>query len=66
MVGKTATLELDPGQVELITAAETGGTLSLSLRSIADTDAVVTVREQRQSGTVRIFRSGRSQVVTTQ
>ncbi len=66
VVGKTATLELDPGQVELITAAETSGTLSLSLRSIADTDAVVTAREQRQSGTVRIVRSGRSQVVTTQ
>ena len=66
VVGKTATLELDPGQVELITAAETAGTLSLSLRSIADTDAVVTVREERQSGTVKIFRSGRSQVVTTQ
>ena len=66
VVGKTATLELNPGQVELVTAAETTGTLSLSLRSIADTDAVVTAREQRQSGTVRIFRSGRSQVVTTQ
>jgi pilus assembly protein CpaB len=66
VVGKTATLELDPAQVELITSAEAGGTLSLSLRSIADTDEVVTAREQRQSGTVRIFRSGRSQVVTTQ
>ena len=66
VVGKTATLELDPVQVELITAAETAGTLSLSLRSIADTDAVVTVREERQSGTVKIFRSGRGQVVTTQ
>src|SRR5688500_18519134 len=66
VVGKTATLELDPGQVELITAAETAGSLSLALRSIADTDAVVTVREERQSGTVKIFRSGRGQVVTTQ
>lgn len=66
VVGKTATLELDPAQVELITAAEASGTLSLSLRSIVDTDAVVTAREPRQSGTVRIIRSGRSQVVTTQ
>ena len=66
VVGKTATLELDPVQVELITAAEASGTLSLSLRSMADTDELVTVREQRQSGTVRIFRSGRSQTVTTQ
>ena len=67
VVGKTATLELDPAQVELVTAAEMAGTLSLALRSIADTDEVVTAREQeRQSGTVRIFRSGRSQIVTTQ
>ena len=66
VVGKTATLELEPAQVELITAAEASGTLSLSLRSIADTDEVVSAREQKQSGTVRIFRGGRSQIVTTQ
>jgi pilus assembly protein CpaB len=40
VVGKTATLELDPRQVELITAAETAGTLSLSLRSFADVGEV--------------------------
>lgn len=67
VVGKTATLELDPAQVELVTAAEVAGTLSLSLRSIADTDELATTaRERRQSNTVRIFRSGRSQIVTTQ
>ena len=66
VVGKTATLELEPTQVELVTAAEASGTLSLSLRSIADTDEVVSAREERQSGTVRIFRGGRSQVLTTQ
>ena len=66
VVGKTATLELDPAQVELITAAEQSGTLSLSLRSMADTDEVATVRQDRQSSTVRIIRSGRSQTVTTQ
>jgi pilus assembly protein CpaB len=65
VVGKTATLELAPPQVELITAAEASGTLSLSLRSIIDTDEVISSQE-RQSGTVRIFRGGRSQVVTTQ
>ena len=60
VVGKTATLELDPAQVEMITAAEASGTLSLSLRSIVDTDEVVTAREQpRKSSTVRVFRSGR-------
>lgn len=67
VVGKTATLELDPAQVELVTASEAGGTLSLALRSTADTDeAVVMARGQRQSNTVRIIRSGRSQMVTTQ
>jgi pilus assembly protein CpaB len=35
-VGKTATLELDPRQAELLTAAEAAGTLSLALRSAAD------------------------------
>jgi pilus assembly protein CpaB len=66
VVGKTATLELDPAQVETVTAAEASGTLSLSLRSIADTDEVVSAREQKPSGTVRIFRGGRSQMLTTQ
>jgi pilus assembly protein CpaB len=65
VVGKTATLELGPAEVELITAAEASGTLSLSLRSMADTDSVVSTTE-RQSGTVRILRGGRSQIVTTQ
>jgi pilus assembly protein CpaB len=65
VVGKTATLELDPAQVEMITAAEASGTLSLALRSIADTDELVSSRE-KQSGTVRIFRGGRGQIVTTQ
>ena len=66
VVGKTATLELDPAQVELITAAEASGTLSLALRSMADADEVTAAAEQRQSGTVRVFRSGRSYSVTTQ
>ncbi len=66
VVGKTATLELDPAQVELVTAAEAGGALSLSLRSATDTDEVAAAVNDRQSGTVRIFRSGRKQIVTTQ
>ena len=66
VVGKTATLELDPPQVELVTAAEASGTLSLALRSMADAAEVVSSQERRQSGTVRFFRAGRSQVMTTQ
>jgi pilus assembly protein CpaB len=66
VVGKTATLELDPAQVELVTSAEASGTLSLALRSIADTDEVASAREDRQSGTVRVFRAGRGLTTTTQ
>jgi pilus assembly protein CpaB len=36
VVGKTATLELSPGQAETLTLAQRIGTLSLALRSIAD------------------------------
>lgn len=34
--GKTATLELDPSQAEILAAAQAAGTLSLALRSAAD------------------------------
>jgi pilus assembly protein CpaB len=66
VVGKTATLELDPAQVEMVTSSEAGGTLSLALRSTADTDEAVAMSRERQSNTIRIIRSGRSQMVTTQ
>jgi pilus assembly protein CpaB len=66
VVGKTATLELDPAQVELITAAEASGTLSLSLRSMADAAEVTASEEERQSSTVRFYRAGRGQTLTTQ
>ena len=36
VVGKTATLELTPGDAEILTRARQSGTLSLALRSIAD------------------------------
>jgi len=67
VVGKTATLELDPAQVELITSAEASGTLSLALRSMADAAEVTASQEdRRQSGTVRFYRAGRGQTLTTQ
>jgi pilus assembly protein CpaB len=37
LAGKTATLELKPRQAELLTAAESNGSLSLALRSYEDT-----------------------------
>jgi pilus assembly protein CpaB len=63
VVGRTATLELDPAQVETLASAEATGTVTLALRSMADAGEV---DEDQRSGMVRIFRSGRSQVVNTQ
>jgi pilus assembly protein CpaB len=36
VIGKTATLELDPSQVEILVSSEATGTISLALRSAAD------------------------------
>ena len=65
VVGKTATIAVTPDQAEMITAAESSGMLSLALRSMADTDEAVAAKERPASGSIRIFRSGRSQVVKT-
>jgi pilus assembly protein CpaB len=73
VVGKTATLELTPAQVELITAAEASGALSLALRSFEDAEeGPMTVlrpespppSDERTSTTIRIFRGGRLQELT--
>jgi pilus assembly protein CpaB len=60
VVGKTATLELDPTQVEIITAGETQGTLSLALRSAADNGEVT---RRQHSQVVKFFHLGRIEVV---
>jgi|HubBroStandDraft_6_1064221.scaffolds.fasta_scaffold387854_1 pilus assembly protein CpaB len=59
VIGKTATLELDPSQAEILTAAQAAGTLSLSLRSAADND------DYRHSSkqAVRIIRAGHSEIL---
>ena len=46
VVGKTATLELTPGQAETLAMARQLGTLSLSLRSITDADTKPTVSDE--------------------
>jgi pilus assembly protein CpaB len=56
VVGKTATLELTPSQVELVTAAQSGGMISLSLRGLGDNQAVVAV--QQAEGPVSVIRYG--------
>jgi pilus assembly protein CpaB len=68
LVAKTATLELDMRQVEIVTAAESSGTLSLALRSAEDNDEEPTVSEaidsgNRKKGVVRMIRSGRTELV---
>jgi pilus assembly protein CpaB len=63
VVGRTATLELDLRQVEAITAAESSGTLSLALRSVADNDDAPTFLNKNNSRVVRVIRSGRTELV---
>jgi pilus assembly protein CpaB len=62
VVGKTATLELNLLQAEVLAAAEATGTLSLVLRSAADNGESLPASEQERK-TVRIVRSGRIDVV---
>jgi pilus assembly protein CpaB len=57
VTGETATLELTPGQSEMIVLAQKVGQLSLALRSIADVNETGTpVREER--GALQIIRYG--------
>ena len=60
LIGKTATLELDPSQAEFLTAAQATGTISLSLRSVADNNDY----SQQDRQTIRIIRAGRTEIVT--
>jgi pilus assembly protein CpaB len=59
VIGKTATLELDPSQAEILTAAQAAGTLSLSLRSAADNNDFQLSSRQA----VRIIRAGHSEIL---
>jgi len=59
VIGKTATLELDPSQAEILTAAQAAGTLSLSLRSAADNNDYRLSNRQA----VRIIRAGHSEIL---
>jgi pilus assembly protein CpaB len=61
-MGKTATLELDPSQAEVLTTAQGTGTISLSLRSAADNDDY----SQQDPQSIRIIRAGRTEIVKPQ
>jgi pilus assembly protein CpaB len=58
-VGKTATLELDPSQVEILAAGEATGRLSLALRSAADNGEGAPLSSQ----TIKFVKVGRIEVV---
>jgi pilus assembly protein CpaB len=60
VVGKTVTLELKPEQVPVLAFARQAGTLSLSLRSIADANQVEIGSDdaKRQQGNVNVVRYG--------
>jgi pilus assembly protein CpaB len=56
VVGKTATLELSPRQVEILGQARQMGTLSLALRSIVDFDSQESTDDSRRS--INVVRFG--------
>ncbi|MBX3494208.1 MAG: Flp pilus assembly protein CpaB [Parvibaculum sp.] len=63
-VGRTATLELTPAQVELIAVAESEGLLALSLRSMGEKDLAGNEDVVKAAGSVvKIVRYGTAQTV---
>jgi pilus assembly protein CpaB len=64
VIGKTATLEVTPEQAELLYSAQTGGTLSLSLRPLGDNQLVASAASSRKKpsanydGPVSVIRYG--------
>jgi pilus assembly protein CpaB len=61
VIGKTATLELTPGQAQSVAAAENMGAISLSLRPLADSDTPVASNlpgDEDRGGQVSIIRYG--------
>ncbi|PKQ08537.1 MAG: Flp pilus assembly protein CpaB [Alphaproteobacteria bacterium HGW-Alphaproteobacteria-12] len=65
VVGRTATLELTPSQVELIAVAQSDRPLSLSLRSMADRESTAEDDTTRELGgsVVKVVRYGTTQSV---
>jgi pilus assembly protein CpaB len=58
VVGKTATLELSPGQAEVLAQADASGTVSLALRSLADLNADKNGKSAIGGGAVTLMRYG--------
>lgn len=65
VVGKTATLELKPGQAETLARARQTGTISLALRSLVDAMAPAAPRsEQSGDGIVTVFRGEEREILS--
>ena len=64
VVGKTATLELSPGQAETLALSQQLGTLTLSLRSMADGSADDLRDEPDSRRNVNVVRFGVSTTTT--
>jgi pilus assembly protein CpaB len=67
VVGKTATLELTPGQAETLTLAQHLGSLSLALRSITDAQRDTPRSDDKPNGrgSVNVVRFGVSTTTTS-
>ena len=68
VVGATATLEVAPQDAEIVALAKAAGTLSLVLRSYADTSGpsgrvAMPPRASERSTAIRVFRGGEPEVV---
>jgi pilus assembly protein CpaB len=65
VVGKTATLELKPGQTETLARARQTGTISLALRSLVDAHAADAPRvNESGDGVVTVFRGDDREVLS--
>ena len=62
--GETATLELEPAQAEVVSAAQASGSISLALRSTADNSEVQVVTREAER-TVHIVSGGQSHIAKT-
>jgi pilus assembly protein CpaB len=65
-VGKTATLEVDSDQVEMLSAIGSGGTLSLALRSSEDFNLVEMTVKREANEAIRVFHGEKSEKVRVQ
>jgi pilus assembly protein CpaB len=65
VVGKTATLELKPGQAEALARARQSGTISLALRSLVDAKTVAAPRsDESGDGMVTVFRGEEREILS--